>query len=268
MADLADELLLEVLKACARSSPDPLYPGDFAAYSGLDRALLDKALDHLRLRELARLTDWVQGKGQGYALTSQGALVLQNPALLRKPHIPDRARAVDAPPDRSESPWERGEAVREALLNPRRPVVCMTLLTLNLIMFAVGMYLAWRQGVVDEYLSFRSGNPNVNQIRRDLGALDPHEVLILNQWWRILAYAFVHGGLIHLIMNMYFLYSLGPLVETISVALLGWSVGGWLCHLDDAARWRRRLGCPVRTTDVVWGMGLSQSKRIASPHRF
>ena len=40
MAEIADELLLEVLKACAQSAPEPLYPAAFAAYSGLERKLL------------------------------------------------------------------------------------------------------------------------------------------------------------------------------------------------------------------------------------
>src|ERR1700693_1515466 len=84
MAEIADELLLEVLKASAQSSPEPLYPAAFAAYSGLERNLLDQALDYLRLRGLVAFTDWVQGKGQGYALTSEGDKVLQNPRLLKR----------------------------------------------------------------------------------------------------------------------------------------------------------------------------------------
>src|SRR5439155_14610990 len=130
MANLADDLLLEVLKACAQSAPHPLYPGEFAASSGLERDLLDEALDHLRLHELARLTDWVQGKGQGYALTARGAMVLQNPALLQRGRLPDAAPAEAKSPERAHSPWERGEAVRDALLNPARPIVSMTLLAL------------------------------------------------------------------------------------------------------------------------------------------
>lgn len=39
------------------------------------------------------------------------------------------------------------------------------------------------------------------------------EVLIFNQWWRCLTYAYSHGGLIHLGFNMVVLYQVGPLVE-------------------------------------------------------
>src|SRR5208283_5640246 len=88
MAHLADELLVEILKACDQAAPEPLYPVAFATHSGLDRALLDEALDHLRLDGLVRFTDWVQGQGQGYTLTSEGSHVLDNPRLLRQSRVP------------------------------------------------------------------------------------------------------------------------------------------------------------------------------------
>ena len=213
MAALADALLLELLKAIERSAPEPVYPAALAAYTGLERPLLDEALDQLRLRGLARLTDWVQGKGQGYALTSQGGMVLRNPGLLKRARLPAPAADGAPPPDRSVTPWARGEAVRESLLNPVRPVVCTTLIALNILMFAFGLFLAWHQGVaLSDYLG--SGNGQVNRIRDDLGALIPPEVLAKDQWWRLLTYAFVHGGLFHIFVNMYSLFSVGPLLET------------------------------------------------------
>jgi membrane associated rhomboid family serine protease len=260
MANLSDELLFEVLKACAQSASDPLYPAAFAAYSGLDRSLLDEALDHLRLRGLVRLTEWAQGKGQGYALTSEGALVLQNPPLLKRARLTEPVPALAAPSERSDSPWERGEAVRETLLNPIRPIVCMTLLALNLLMFALGMFLAWQRGVgLNEYLSF-GGNRQVAQIHNDLGSLDPIEVLRSNQWWRLLSCAFVHGGLLHLMMNMYFLFSLGPLLETMwgSVRFLVlYVVGAWIASCAAMLTMRGGLGasgalCGLLTSLGVW----------------
>jgi len=212
MATPADELLLEVLKACEQSAP--LYPAAFGAYSGLDRTLLDEALDHLRLRGLVRFTDWVAGKGQGYAVTPEGSMVLQSPGSLKKAMVPSPQPRTGPRMETDDSPWERGEAVRDVLMNPVRPVVCMTLLALNFLIFAIGMFLCWRQGVgVGDYLT-SSANPQVNLIRDQLGSLVPIQVLLQNQWWRLLAYAFVHGGLMHIIMNMYFLFSLGPLLET------------------------------------------------------
>jgi membrane associated rhomboid family serine protease len=215
MAEIADELLLEVLKACAQSAPEPLYPAAFAAYSGLERNLLDQALDYLRLRGLVSFTDWIQGKGQGYALTSEGDKVLQNPRLLKRAQPITLAPPLAPPREPPDSPWARGEAVRETLLNPVRPVVTTILLAANILMFLVGLAIALRQGAaMGDYIG--SGNTKVvAEVRDELGALAPGEVLLRNEWWRLLAYAFVHGGFFHILMNMYALYSLGPLLETL-----------------------------------------------------
>jgi membrane associated rhomboid family serine protease len=213
MPAFADEQLLELLRAIDRLAPAPLYAASFAASSGVKRESLDEALDYLRLRGLVRLTDWVQGQGQGYALTSRGIKVLEEPRLLKRAQLPP-APALAGPPDRPTGTWDRGEAVRETLLNPVRPVVCGTLIVLNFLMFALGLFLALREGVdLSAYLG-AGANVKVNIIRDELGALIPQEVLVKNEWWRLLSYAFVHGGLLHIIMNMYFLYSLGPLLET------------------------------------------------------
>ena len=236
MATLADELLLEVLKACAAG---PLYPVEFASYSGLDRATLDEALDHLRLRGLVRFTDWQRDKGQGYTITSQGTLVLQNPRLLRRapaaPAEPAPARQLE----RGDRPWARGEAVRETLLNPIRPVACMTLLGLNILVFAIGWFMAVRQGASAEEYLFKPGNMQVELTQEKLGSLNQRDVLVGNQWWRLLSYAFVHAGILHIGMNMYFLFSLGPLLETL------WGSARFLWLYLVAALWG---GCAVMLT--------------------
>src|SRR5262245_9000173 len=102
----AEALLMEVLKACNAASPAPMYPMEFAAQSGLERAILDEALDHLRLRGLVRLTDWVQGKGQGYALTSQGAMALQDPKVLKRAPVPQEEAPEPARNLRTGTAWE------------------------------------------------------------------------------------------------------------------------------------------------------------------
>lgn len=38
-------------------------------------------------------------------------------------------------------------------------------------------------------------------------------VLVENEWWRCITYAFAHGGLIHLAFNMMVLYQIGPMIE-------------------------------------------------------
>src|SRR5262245_51080776 len=142
-----NHLLETVLQECARVAPAPLYPAQYADSVRIPRGQLDDVLDNLRLGGLVRLTDWVQGLGQGYTLTPAGAEIAGDPSAL------DRLRrngvtALPAPaPLRAEksdertSPWERGEAVRRALLEPTRPVVTLTLIFANVVMFLVGLAL-------------------------------------------------------------------------------------------------------------------------------
>src|SRR5438445_499389 len=155
MAAPADDMLVDLLKAIEQSAPNPLYPAAFAADFGLERARLDQALDQLRLRGLVRLTDWVQDKGQGYVLTPQGAIALKNPGLLQRGQLP--APVPPPLPEPSFTTWDRGEAVREVLLNPARPVVTTALLAANILIFLAGLPLALHKGAgVADYLG--SGN--------------------------------------------------------------------------------------------------------------
>ena len=66
-----------------------------------------------------------------------------------------------------------------------------------------------------------SGFGNGNGIQRVLyeGALIPAFVLRDGQWWRILTGAFLHGGLIHIGVNMMSLYFLGRFIE--------YALGSW-----------------------------------------
>src|SRR5262245_50165547 len=121
------DLLEIVLRECARVAPAPLYPSQYAASTGIARPQIDAALDQLRLGGLVRLTDWVQGLGQGYAVMPEGDELLRSPRLLERLRR-DGVTAAPAPPplrpvvDTEASPWGRGEAIRQSLLSPRRPV--------------------------------------------------------------------------------------------------------------------------------------------------
>lgn len=218
MAEPANDLLEILLRECQAASPQPWYPSVYVKETGLDRTLVDADLDRLRMGNLLKLTDWVQDKGQGYALTREGEMVLQNPRLLRrlrdgKP-VTLTVEPIDAPPPAfTDSAWSRGEAVRAVLVNPSKPIVTMSLLVANILVFMLGMAMALNKGVGSEYLGF-SQDRKVQEIRFELGALSRGSVVLLDQWWRLIGYCFVHGGVLHLLFNMYFLYSLGPLVET------------------------------------------------------
>lgn len=51
------------------------------------------------------------------------------------------------------------------------------------------------------------------QMVYDYGALIPVAVTEYGQWWRLLTAAFLHGGLMHLVFNLYALRGLGMLLE-------------------------------------------------------
>jgi membrane associated rhomboid family serine protease len=227
MAEISTDLLEIVLKDVAAAGDEPWYPAAYAQATGVPRDRLDACLDRLRLSGLVRLTDWEQGRGQGYALTPEGGHVLSNPRLLdrlragRELPRPAEARFKAAPRSQAAptlrepgTAWDRGEAIRAALLDRSPAALTRGLVFANVAVFLVGLALAMRQHVFDEYLGFSSGDQKVNAIRHETGGLYPQAGdLERGQWWRLVTYAFVHGGLLHLLMNMYVLYAIGSVVE-------------------------------------------------------
>lgn len=47
----------------------------------------------------------------------------------------------------------------------------------------------------------------------EVGALTPALTIAHNQWWRLLTFGFLHGGILHIAFNLYALYGLGVLTE-------------------------------------------------------
>jgi rhomboid protease GluP len=193
--------LESILRLCAAAAPEPWYPSAYAKETNTPRDTLDPYLDQLRMAGLVHLTDWVPGHGQGYALTPAGEDVLKDPRQLARLLAgkwslrvvrDDRPQARAAP-----SPWERGEAVREALMYPAQPVVTFTLIAVNVAIFVI------RYGSKDLY----------GQIH-DWAVASPL-ALIQHQWWRLLTTAFLHQNELHVGFNMYALYALGQNAERI-----------------------------------------------------
>jgi rhomboid protease GluP len=203
MPKARSELPFEVLLAC-RAADEPLYAAEYAKEHGLDRAVLDRALDELRHKGLLRLTEWVQGRGQGYTLTEAGLGLMTRPGSLRSGSPIPAAPKVDAPEDADQEPS------RTPLIKPGPPVVSYGLLGINIAVFVVGMFIAMRAGIKEsDYLDKQMGPLG------DWGALDPQRVLKDGEWWRIITYAFLHLGAIHLLLNSYALFILGPLLEAL-----------------------------------------------------
>jgi membrane associated rhomboid family serine protease len=214
MTDPTTDTLETILQQCAAAAPQPWYPRGFAEAKGVPPGAMDTALDRLRLRGLVRLTEWEAGRGQGYALTPHGEQVLHSPRLLaqlRSGDIPGAPPAADREPGRPDRPattYERGETIREALLAPGNPFVTKVLIGLNVLVFVAGVALAaWMKIPLQVFLS--GSHPDILDATGALRVID----LAQGQWWRLLTACFVHIGLLHLGMNMYSLWVLGPLLE-------------------------------------------------------
>jgi rhomboid protease GluP len=197
-----------ILRHIAAAAPQPWYPRAYAKERGVELEALTYVLEHLWLDGLLKNTPPVEGLGAGVVLSPEGERVLQDPDALR------RLRE-----GRPLAEGDRGGLVRQALRRPPTPAVTRLLVTLNVLVFAYGAYLASGQGKLQKYLSGFTlagrglmGFPDLLAILHQIGSVSGADVLA-GQWWRLLASAFVHLGLIHLGMNMYILYRGGPMIE-------------------------------------------------------
>jgi rhomboid protease GluP len=99
----------------------------------------------------------------------------------------DRLVAEVIGPDEVEAPARRRGA----------PAV-WALIVINLMMFAVETLM---------------GGSENNRTLELLGALDPAAVVVRHEYWRLLTALFLHYGLLHVAINLYALYLLGPELE-------------------------------------------------------
>jgi membrane associated rhomboid family serine protease len=202
-----------ILRQCAAAAPHPWYPRAFAEAAGVPRETMEPFLERLRLHGLIRLTEWVQGNGQGYELTAEGERVLQSNRLMvqvRAGNLPAAPPEPDDVPDVRRgrlTSYDRGEIIRDALLGSPQPVVTYLLLSANIAVFLWGAWLANQNGVLNKFLSGSTDN-----IVHRTGGITGAD-LLAGEWWRLLSCCFVHIGGIHLLVNMYSLYVVGPLFE-------------------------------------------------------
>src|SRR5262245_52580002 len=192
-----------LLRQCLAADPRPWYPKEYAEATGADRESLYAPLNDLRLANLVQLTEWVQGKGQGYVITPLGKEVLNDPRVLAhlrdgKPLTPVAAPA----PEPNERPtgstrWERGEAAREAFYAPGTARTVFFLMTVNILAFLVSLVVAAREGTgLTNFL----GGHDVKTLQK-MGALGMPE-LARGEWWRLVTNCFLHFGLAHITINM------------------------------------------------------------------
>ncbi len=99
-----------------------------------------------------------------------------------------------------------------------------------------------------------SHKPSPNGLILLLSGSNSHDPVVQGQWWRLLSYSFLHGGLLHLAMNLLALVSLGGLVES----LIGWrqTVIAWAVTAAVGGAASAFIGTApssVGASGVVWG---------------
>ena len=76
---------------------------------------------------------------------------------------------------------------------------------------AVLILILLNAGVFIFEISF--GNWTDPEVLHQLGALEPHAVVVEGQYWRLFTALFLHAGFVHLLFNLFALYVLGPSLE-------------------------------------------------------
>lgn len=224
MAETSDSPLEHILRLCAATAPAPWYPSTYAKDAAIERDSLDLHLERLRLAGLIRLTDWVKGTGQGYVLTPAGSELLTNPRALGMLRLGNLRLDVKAPEpplldDATTKAFARGDAVRDVFMVQTPARVTLALIFANLLVFFYGMQLARQVGLpMGEYLGTDNlvGGHKVDAKLQAVyvgeGAMRAQD-LIKGEWWRLISSYFVHMGIIHIAVNMFSLYMVGPLTE-------------------------------------------------------
>jgi rhomboid protease GluP len=83
--------------------------------------------------------------------------------------------------------------------------------TMMILLINTGLYIAT---VLYSMKSGARGGLDLDgQTLFDFGAKDTQAIFFLGQWWRLITAGFLHGGLLHILMNSWVLFDLGVQVE-------------------------------------------------------
>jgi membrane associated rhomboid family serine protease len=202
----AQQTVESLLELIAREAPGPWHPRLYVQRTGADPDDLAELVELAVLEKLIRSVEGSRFTGPGYFLTRLGEQALTDRTVLQ--------RMQEGVPVSTDDP---GAVVRASLRQDVKPVVTRLLLAANILVFLWGLTLSWKDNAVFQgFFIGMSGSPKVQravgEVLRRTGALSA-EGLLDGQWWRLLSCAFVHGGIIHIGMNMYALINLGGFVE-------------------------------------------------------
>ena len=122
------------------------------------------------------------------------------------------------------------------------------IVAVNIAVYGISWYMTATSG---------SAQPSMGGISGDvllrLGAKSPY--ILLGQWWRLVTAIFLHAGLLHIGMNLWCLFDLGPEVESLFstakfvVFYLVTGVLGFVLSL-----WWRPMGMSVGASGAVCGL--------------
>src|SRR5205085_10525732 len=93
-------------------------------------------------------------------------------------------------------------SVRSVRSLPSAPSVTMTLIAINVIVF------------IAEILTGGQGLNGVSGVVVNKGDLFGPAIVHQHQYWRLVTSGFLHDGLLHIAFNMFFLWIVGPQLET------------------------------------------------------
>ncbi|MFO0926198.1 MAG: rhomboid family intramembrane serine protease [Gemmataceae bacterium] len=196
-----DHPLTALLLAVAGAAPHPWDYRQYAAEHGYDPGLVAEQLEWLWLEGLIQKAPAGRPPSE-VTLTERGAAVAADPDAL------DRLRTGEVV-----VPDDPGGIVRASLRRPVTPWATRALLIANLAVFGYCLYLARAdEAMLQGYLAGRSSEKIIERVLHPAGSVSALD-LLNGQWWRMLTACFVHGGLLHLGMNMYALYAAGRFVE-------------------------------------------------------
>jgi len=122
------------------------------------------------------------------------------------------------------------------------------IVAVNIAVYGISWYMTATSGSAQPSLGGISGD-----VLLRLGAKSPY--ILLGQWWRLVTAIFLHAGLMHIGLNLWCLFDLGPQVESLfstakfMVFYLVTGVAGFVLSL-----WWKPFGMSVGASGAIMGL--------------